>query len=603
SNHMLQARGYAPYDFKGGRLPKLLFDEHKGIRFTSLFKIKNSDGSLLKSDSTLGIRNATEAEIYISTATSFNGFDKNPATEGKNDEAIAAGIQKKISQKTFQEIKVAHIKDYQKYFNRVSLNLGDNKLEALPTDQRLKRYSEGNEDRALEALYFQFGRYLLISSSRTPNVPANLQGIWNPYLYPPWQSNYTVNINLEENYWPAEPTNLAEMTQPLVGFISNLSKTGKATAHSYYGIKQGWASCHTSDIWAMSNPDGEGKGSPQWANWNMSGTWLCTHLWEHYAFSLDTAFLKNTAYPLMKGAAQFCLAWLVEGPNGYMLVSPSVSPEDRYLTPDGYKGFTLYGPTGDIELIRACFEETISASQILKVDEAFRASLIKALARLYPFKVGKMGNLQEWYHDWGNANPHDQNELQLFGLYPGHQITPEKTPELAAACRKTLEIKGDQTKGWGTAWRIGIWARLYDGNYAYKMYKMLLQYYAGGGPPKTTRTKGGAYPNLLNAMPPFQIEANFGGTAGVAEMLIQSSENEIKLLPALPDAWSSGEVKGLCARGGFVVSMKWQNKVLEYANVFSKRGGNTTVTWGGKSKKITLGKGQQVVIKNMVDSR
>ena len=354
-----------------------------------------------------------------------------------NDDAMAYDQLTKAFSQPFQQLKQTHLADYQKFFNRVSLSLGKTDAPDLPTNERLKRYAEGKEYNNLEILYFQYGRYLLISSSRTNGVPSNLHGIWNSYIRPPWSSNYTTNINLEENYWPAENTNLSEMHLPLLGFIKNISTTGIITAKTFYGINDGWVECHNSDIWAMSNPVGDfGYGDPVWADWNMGGTWLSTHLWEHYLFTQDKKFLQNNAYELMKGAALFCLDWLVENKNGELITSPSTSPENKYITPDGYHGATFYGGTADLAMIRECFKNTIEASKLLNTDSEFRTKLENALSRLHPYKIGKNGNLQEWYDDWQDEDPHHRHQSHLFGLFPGHQITPDKTPELASACRK-----------------------------------------------------------------------------------------------------------------------------------------------------------------------
>lgn len=592
TGQQLNAKGYAHI---GNDSNGPIFDESKGTRFSALARIRNTGGSLSTTDSTLVLTGANEAIVFVSVATSFNGYDKNPATEGLNDAAIAAGQLDKAFQKSFEILKKAHLEDYQKYFNRVSLNLGKTKAPNLPTDERLKRYATGVEDKNLEVLYFQYGRYLLISSSRTPGVPANLQGLWNPYINPPWRSNYTANINVEENYWLAENTNLSEMHTPLLGFIKNVSETGKVTARTFYGIN-GWASCHNTDIWAMSNPVGDGRDDPMWANWNMGGAWLSTHLWEHYRFTQDTNFLKNQAYEVMKGAALFCLEWMVEDKDGKLITSPSTSPENKYITPTGYHGATFYGGTADIAMIRACLQQTVDASKLLNVDADFRQELESALARLLPYKVGKKGNLQEWYYDWEDEDPQHRHQSHLFGLFPGHQISPITTPELAKACRKTLEIKGDETTGWSKGWRINLWARLGDGNHAYKMYRTLLRYVDPDGVKDSKHRGGGTYPNLFDAHPPFQIDGNFGGAAAVAEMLVQSTENEIHLLPALPDAWSEGSVKGICARGGFEISMDWENGALRKVIVSSKNGGNTRLICKYTQKDISLQKGEQIEI-------
>jgi len=592
NDNVFQIDGYAPYhaapDYWWKESDPIRFDENRGIRFSTYVKVKNKGGKTVVSDSAIQVTNADEAILYVSVATSFNGFDKDPAKNGLDNKAIAKKQLTDAFAKSYPILKDGHLKDYQSFFNRVNLDLDESTVPSLPTDERLKRYTQGADDKNLEVLYFQYGRYLLISSSRTDEVPANLQGIWNPYIRPPWSCNYTMNINTEENYWLAECANLPEMHLPFLTFIGNLAETGKVTAKTFYGVDKGWAACHNSDIWAMSNPVGDfGQGEPMWACWNMSGAWSVTHLWEHYLFTGDKVFLKNKAYSLMKGASEFCLAWLVKDKKGYLVTSPSTSPENIYLTPEGYRGATLYGSTSDLAIIRECLDQTIKASQILNVDSGLRDSMKTAMKQLFPYQIGKKGNLQEWYHDWEDADPLHRHQSHLFGLYPGHQITPSKTPELSEACRKSLEIKGDETTGWSKGWRINLWARLRDGNHAYKLFKELLSYVEPDGATRIDYAKGGGtYPNLLDAHPPFQIDGNFGGASGVIEMLLQSNEEELYLLPALPDAWHSGSVQGICARGGFKISMRWKNGTLIGVEVLSIAGKTCRMYYKDKMVKF-----------------
>ncbi|TDW46058.1 alpha-L-fucosidase 2 [Flavobacterium sp. 270] len=598
--NILVMTGTAPIHENAGYtvLPKYKDVKERGTKFTTLLQIKNQDGKVTGSNTTLTLKDATEAYIYVSVATSFNGFDKNPATEGVDDVRTALQNLNNAFAKGFDKLKENHIADYQNFYNRVKLDLGKTTAPDLPTDKRLLRYADGEEDKNLEILYFNYGRYLLISSSRTMGVPANLQGIWNPYLNPPWSSNYTMNINVEENYWLAENTNLSEMHLPLLSFIKNLSVTGKVTAKTFYGINEGWAAGHNSDIWAMTNPVGQfGKEEPMWACWPMAGAWLSTHIWEHYVFTQDKDYLRKEGYPLMKGASEFFLGWMVTDKNGNLITSPSTSPENQYKLADGFVGATLYGGTADLAMIRECFDKTIKASKVLNTDSDFRTKLETALSKLHPYQIGKKGNLQEWYFDWDDKDPKHRHQSQLFGLFPGNHITPLKTPDLANASRQTLEIKGDETTGWSKGWRINLWARLWDGNRAYKMFRELLRYVDPDGKKvEKPRRGGGTYPNLFDAHPPFQIDGNFGGTAAVAEMLVQSDENEIRLLPALPDAWETGSVKGLCVRGGFEIEMEWSNKKLTKTIVSSKKGGKTTLIFGDKKQDITLKKGEKIEV-------
>ena len=565
ADNEISVEGYAAYHsfpvyYKAE--DKHRYDPERGIHFKTLVRVLSVDGSVKDrySDSRIEIDGSTEVLILIANVTSFNGFDKDPVKEGRNYRSHVEKRMKCAVGKTYDALREAHIRDYKYYFDRVKLDLGDtdDDIAALPTDKQLLFYTDCKQRNPdLEELYFQFGRYLLISSSRTSGVPANLQGLWNESVLPPWSSNYTVNINLEENYWASGTANLIEMQYPLIEFIANLSKTGRKTAKDYYGVERGWCLGHNSDIWAMTCPVGLNEGDPSWACWTMGGTWLSTHIWEHYLFTLDKEFLREF-YPVLKGAAEFCMDWLVEK-DGKLVTSPGTSPENKYITPDGYVGATSYGNTSDLAMIRECLMDAAEASKVLGVDKSFRKRIKKTLSRLYPYQIGKDGNLQEWYYDWQDQDPYHRHQSHLFGLYPGHHLSVEETPELAAACARTLEIKGDETTGWSTGWRVNLLARLQEGEKAYHMYRRLLRYvspdnYKG----EDARRGGGTYPNLLDAHSPFQIDGNFGGCSGVIEMLMQSSTNKIVLLPALPESWADGKVQGICARG---LSSIWNGKI------------------------------------------
>lgn len=600
ADNEISVEGYAAYHsfpvyYKAE--DKHRYDPERGIHFKTLVRVLSVDGSVKDrySDSRIEIDGSTEVLILIANVTSFNGFDKDPVKEGRNYRSHVEKRMKCAVGKTYDALREAHIRDYKYYFDRVKLDLGntDADIAALPTDKQLLFYTDCKQQNPdLEELYFQFGRYLLISSSRTSGVPANLQGLWNESVLPPWSSNYTVNINLEENYWASGTANLIEMQYPLIEFIANLSKTGRKTAKDYYGVGRGWCLGHNSDIWAMTCPVGLNEGDPSWACWTMGGTWLSTHIWEHYLFTLDKEFLREF-YPVLKGAAEFCMDWLVEK-DGKLVTSPGTSPENKYITPDGYVGATSYGNTSDLAMIRECLIDVAEASKVLGVDKSFRKRIKKTLSRLYPYQIGKDGNLQEWYYDWQDQDPYHRHQSHLFGLYPGHHLSVEETPELAAACARTLQIKGDETTGWSTGWRVNLLARLRDGEKAYHMYRRLLRYvspdnYKG----EDARRGGGTYPNLLDAHSPFQIDGNFGGCSGVIEMLMQSSTNKIVLLPALPESWADGKVQGICARGGFVVDMEWKNREVVSLIVSSLKGGRTEICFNGVSKKVVFKAGEK----------
>ena len=587
----------------------------ESTHFCTMISVK-TDGEMTASDSSLTINKAKEAIIYIVNETSFNGFDKHPVKEGANYLEMVTNDMWHTQNMTFDEFYARHLADYKAIYDRVKicLNKEGRNPNDLPgakdrrlTDQLLLDYTNGNDQTPyLEELYFQFGRYLLISASRTKNVPANLQGLWAPQLWSPWRGNYTVNINLEENYWPAFVANMAEMAEPLDGFIAGLAANGKYTAKNYYNITKGWCSSHNSDIWAMTNPVGEKNESPEWSNWNMGGAWLVNTLWERYQFTQDKEYLKNIAYPLMKGAADFCLNWLIESPlvPGELITAPSTSPENEYKTDKGYHGTTCYGGTADLAIIRELFINTIAAGKVLGLKNK---EMEQALARLHPYTIGHMGDLNEWYYDWDDWDFQHRHQSHLIGLYPGNHIShlSPLSSHLLNACERSLEIKGDKTTGWSTGWRINLWARLHKPEQAYHIYQKLLTPIAPRGSKganwKAWHKGGGTYPNLFDAHPPFQIDGNFGGTAGVCEMLMQSTLKDgkatIELLPASPKQWKEGHVSGLCARGGYEVSFEWKNGTVRDCSIKAKKAGTINLLYNGQQKTVKFKAGQTQNIK------
>lgn len=548
---------------------QVVYDDKRGTQFKVQVKLLPDGGHCEANDSALTVRNANEVVLLLSAVTDF-GNKK---------------MTLKKCKRPYQELLQRHTDDHQQLFNRLQLSLGAENLqkEALPTNERLKSFEQDPTDNGLTELYYQYGRYLLIASSRPGGLPANLQGIWNRHVQPPWGSNYTTNINTEMNYWPAEITNLPECFLPLSDFIGRLAVNGAQTAKVNYGINRGWLAHHNSDVWAQTAPtggyDSDPKGAPRWSCWPMAGVWLCQHLWEHYAFGGDKKYLAKTAYPLMKGAAEFLLQWLQKDPEtGYWITNPSTSPENRfrYIDKEGKKqnGEISRSSGMDLGLAWDLLTNCIEASTVLDTDKAFRQQCMDVRANLQPFRIGSKGQLLEWDKEFEETDPNHRHVSHLFALHPGRQIIPEQQPELAAACQRTLEIRGDGGTGWAMAWKINFWARLRDGNHAFRMLKNGLRYVDAT---QVSVRGGGTYANLFDAHPPFQIDGNFGGTAGITEMLLQSHAGYIHLLPALPDNWQSGSIKGVRARGGFTIDMEWKEGRITRLSVTSHSGGTCRI--------------------------
>jgi alpha-L-fucosidase 2 len=566
----------------------------RGMRYAARIRVVNTGGGVAVRGNVLTVSKADEVVLFVAAATDYHGF------AGRQlDDPVAGALHDldKVAGKSYKSLRQAHIADYQQYFRRVSLQIGPYDMVAAssPTPQRIKAFKDGANDLALPVLYFNFGRYLLISSSRPGGLPPNLQGIWGDEIQTPWTGDWHLDVNVEMNYWPAEVCNLSDLTQPLFALIASLQEPGAKTAKAYYNAR-GWVAHVITNPWGFTSP-GE---SASWGATTGGSAWLCQHLWDHYLFTHDRKFLE-WAYPIMKGSAQFYADLLMEDPKHHCLVvAPANSPENHFRMADGQDATISLGTTVHAQMLRYLFGACIDSSRILDIDESFRNELFAKRARLSPTPVGSDGRVMEWPEEYGEPEPHHRHISHLWGLYPGDEITPAGTPVLAQAARRTLEARGDDGLGWSYAYRALLWARLDDGNHAWLIVKRALSpvstheiRYDGGG---------GVYPNLFDACPPFQIDGNFGVPSAMAEMLLQSQDGVIRLLPALPDAWKDGKVSGLRARAGFQVDMKWHDGKLTSATIHSDLGEPCSINYDGKTVAFKIKKGRSITINGRLES-
>lgn len=625
--HNLQIKNNTQILMEGGcpgrrTPPTSANDDPKGIRFSAVLDVQISNGQgkiLVLDDNKLKVEGSDCAILLLVAASSFDGPFTRPLDSKKDPTLQSFDTLKSVGKLSYSDLYTRHVDDYQKLFQRVSLQLSkssktkggvlrDGYLEmekfppdigklhvkgngdaTLPTADRVKSF-QTDEDPSLVELLFQYGRYLLISCSRPGTQVANLQGIWNNKINPPWDGAQHLNINLQMNYWPSLPCNLSECQEPLFDYTASLSINGSKTAKVNYEAN-GWVVHQVSDIWAKTSPD---RGQAVWALWPMGGAWICTHLWEHYAYTLDKGFLESKAYPLLKGCASFLLDWLIEGQGGYVETNPSTSPEHMFTAPDGRSASVSYSTTMDMAIIREVFSVLVSAAEVLgKGDDDLVQKVLAAQPRLYPIKIARDGSIMEWAQDFQDPDVHHRHLSHLFGLFPGHTITVEKNPDLCKAANYSLYKRGEDGPGWSTTWKAALWARLRNSEHAYRMVKHLIILV---DPDHEGDYEGGLYSNLFTAHPPFQIDGNFGFAAAVSEMLVQSTIKDLYLLPALPrDKWANGCVKGLRARGSVTVNICWKEGDLHEVGLWSNGNHSNThklLHYRGKTVPVKLSSGR-----------